>query len=73
MNEELPLLAEVVELAKHDAVEADARYRDFLVPRARAGGVSEELIAALLGRAFRGMNIAGIADAIAGGRFAHSI
>ena len=31
--------------------------------RARADGVSEELIAALLGKAFRGMNLAGIADA----------
>ena len=69
MNEELPLLAELVELAKTDAAGADARYRDFLVPRARAAGVSEELIAALLGKAFRGMNLAGITEAIAAGRF----
>lgn len=73
MNDELPLLAEVVELAKNDPIEADARYRDFLVPRARTGGVSEELIAALLGRAFRGMNIAGIAEATAAGRFAPAL
>lgn len=69
MNEELPLLAELVEVAKTDPSAADARYRDFLVPRARAAGVSEELIAALLGRAFRGMNLAGIAEAIAETRF----
>ena len=73
MNEELPLLAELVELAKSDPAGADARYRDFLVPRARAAGVSEELIAALLGRAFRGMNLAGIAEAIAETRFSLSL
>lgn len=73
MNEELPLLAELVEVAKTDAAGADARYRDFLVPRARAAGVSEELIAALLGKAFRGMNLAGIAEAIAAGRFSTSL
>ncbi|MEY3141854.1 MAG: hypothetical protein RLY21_347 [Planctomycetota bacterium] len=69
MNEELPLLAELVEVAKTDPAAADARYRDFLVPRARAAGVGEDLIAALLGKAFRGMNLAGIAEAIAAGRF----
>lgn len=69
MNEELPLLAELVELAKSDPIEADARYRDFLTPRARAAGVREDLIAALLGKAFREMNLAGIADAIANNRF----
>ena len=69
MNGELPLLAELVEVAKADPAAADARYRDFLVPRARAAGVSEELVAALLGRAFRGMNLAGIAEAIAENRF----
>lgn len=73
MNEELPLLAELVELAKSDAPEADARYRAFLTQRAREGGVSEELIGALLGKAFRGMNMAGIAEAIATGRFAPSL
>ena len=73
MNDELPLLAEVAELAKRDPAGADARYRDFLVPRARAGGVREELITALLGQAFRGMNIAGIAEATAAGRFASSL
>lgn len=73
MNEELPLLAELVEIAKSDAVEADARYRAFLTPRAREGEVSEELIGALLGKAFRGMNLAGIAEASAAGRFATSL
>lgn len=70
MSEELPLLAELVEVARTDPSTADARYREFLVPRARAAGVSEDLIAALLGRAFRGMNLAGIAGAIDAGRFA---
>lgn len=69
MNEELPLLAELVEMAKTDEAGADARYRDFLVPRARAAGVREELVAALLGKAFRGVNLAGIGEAIAAGRF----
>jgi glyoxylase-like metal-dependent hydrolase (beta-lactamase superfamily II) len=73
MNEELPLLAELVELAKTDPAAADAQYRDFLVPRARAAGVSEELVAALLGKAFRGMNLAGIAEAIAAGRFSPTL
>jgi len=73
MNEELPLLAELVEIAKSDAVEADARYRAFLTPRAREDEVSEELIGALLGKAFRGMNLAGIAEASAAGRFATSL
>ena len=73
MNEELPLLAELVELAARDPMEADARYRDFLVPRARDAGVREELIAALLGKAFREMNLAGIAEAIMAGRFLPSI
>ena len=73
MNEELPLLAELVEIAKSDAVEADARYRAFLTPRAREGEVSEELIGALLGKAFREMNLAGIAEASAAGRFATSL
>jgi glyoxylase-like metal-dependent hydrolase (beta-lactamase superfamily II) len=73
MNEELPLLGELVETAKSDPAEADARYRDFLVPRAHAAGVREELIAALLGKAFRGMNLAGIAEAIAAGRFSASL
>ena len=73
MNEELPLLAELVEVAKTDPAGADSRYRDFLLPRAHAGGVSEELIAALLGKAFRGMNLAGIAEAIAAGRFSTSL
>jgi len=73
MNEELPLLAELVELAKSDGTEADARYRAFLTPLARGGGMSEELIGALLGKAFRGMNMAGIAEAIATGRFARSL
>jgi len=73
MNEELPLLAELVELAKTDAAGADARYRDFLLPRARAAGVREDLIAALLGKAFRGMNLAGVGEAIASGRFLSAI
>jgi glyoxylase-like metal-dependent hydrolase (beta-lactamase superfamily II) len=63
LDEELPLLLELVQLMEHDPDAADARYGAFLTPRARAGGVSEELIAALLGRAFRTMNLAGIADA----------
>jgi glyoxylase-like metal-dependent hydrolase (beta-lactamase superfamily II) len=63
LDEELPLLLELVQIMEHDPDAADARYRAFLTPRARAGGVSEELIAALLGRAFRTMNLAGIADA----------
>ena len=73
MNQELPLLAELVELARSDATEADARYRAFLTPLARQGEVSEELIGALLGKAFRDMNIAGIADAVEGGRFTRSL
>lgn len=73
MNEELPLLAELAEMAKTDATGADARYRDFLTPRARAAGVREDLIAALLGRAFRGMNLAGIGESIAAGRFLPSL
>lgn len=73
MNEELPLLAELVEIALRDPIEADARYRDFLTPRARAAGVREDLIAALLGRAFRGMNLAGIGDSIAAGHFLPSL
>jgi glyoxylase-like metal-dependent hydrolase (beta-lactamase superfamily II) len=64
LDEEVRLLKELVELAERDPLGADARYRDFLTPRARADGVSEELIAALIGKAFRGMNLAGIADAI---------
>ena len=73
MNEELPLLAELVELANADHLAADARYRDFLLPRAKAAGISDELAALLLGRAFRTMNLAGIADSIAHGRFATSV
>ena len=73
MNEELPLLAELVELASRDPMAADARYRDFLAPRARTAGVGEEMIAALLGKAFRGMNLAGIAEAMAAGRFLPSL
>ena len=73
MNEELPLLAELVEIALRDPIEADARYRDFLIPRARTAGVREDLIAALLGRAFRGMNLAGIGESIAAGRFLPSL
>ncbi len=73
MNEELPLLAELVEIALRDPIEADARYRDFLIPRARTAGVREDLIAALLGRAFRGMNLAGTGEAIAAGRFLPSL
>ncbi|MFM7051093.1 MAG: MBL fold metallo-hydrolase [Planctomycetota bacterium] len=69
MDEELPLLAELVELAKSDPRHADARYRDFLMPRARAAGLDDDLAAMLLGRAFRAMNLAGIADAISAGRF----
>jgi glyoxylase-like metal-dependent hydrolase (beta-lactamase superfamily II) len=60
LDEELPLLIELAQLAKSDPDTADARYRDFLVPRARADGVSDELIAALLGKAFRAMNLAGV-------------
>ena len=78
MNEELPLLAELVELAKSDQatsdqLAADARYRDFLLPRAKAAGLSDALAALLLGKAFRAMNLAGIADSIAHGRFATSV
>lgn len=65
MDEEIPLLVELVERAKSDPAAADARYRDFLLPRARAGGVREDLAAALLGKAFRDMNLAGMAQAIA--------
>ena len=67
MDEEIPLLVELVERAKSDPTAADARYRDFLLPRARAGGVREDLAAALLGKAFRDMNLAGMAQAIAAG------
>jgi glyoxylase-like metal-dependent hydrolase (beta-lactamase superfamily II) len=73
MNGELPLLAELVELASRDPMAADARYRDFLAPRARTAGAGEEMIAALLGKAFREMNIAGIAEAMAAGRFLPSL
>ncbi|MEY3025675.1 MAG: hypothetical protein RLZZ238_572 [Planctomycetota bacterium] len=73
MSEELPLLAELVEVSVVDPVAADAQYRDFLLPRARAGGVSEELIAALLGKAFRGMNVAGVADAMRNARFSPTL
>lgn len=78
MNEELPLLAELVETAKSDQatsdqLAADARYRDFLLPRAKAAGLSDALAALLLGEAFRAMNLAGIADSIAHGRFATSL
>jgi len=73
MNEELPLLGELARLSASAPDEADARYREFLVPRARAGGVSEELISALLGRAFRGMNLAGIGEAMRAGRYAPSL
>ncbi|MFM7259971.1 MAG: MBL fold metallo-hydrolase, partial [bacterium] len=67
MNEELPLLGELVGVARSEPLEADARYRDFLLPRAKEGGLDDGLAAALLGRAFRGMNLAGIADAMAAG------
>jgi len=70
MNEELPLLGELVGVARSEPLEADARYRNFLLPRAKEGGLGDELAAALLGKAFRGMNRAGIADAMAAGRFA---
>jgi glyoxylase-like metal-dependent hydrolase (beta-lactamase superfamily II) len=73
MNEELPLLAELVDTAKTDPLVADARYRDFLLPRAKAAGLSDALAALLLGKAFRAMNLAGIADSIAHGRFAKSV
>jgi glyoxylase-like metal-dependent hydrolase (beta-lactamase superfamily II) len=69
MREELPLLGEIASLSATDPAEADARYREFLLPRARAGALDDALAAALLGKAFRSMNIAGIADAIAAGRF----
>jgi len=64
LEEELPLLVQLAELATSDAPAADRIYRGFLIPRAQAGGVSDELIAALLGQAFRSMNIAGITDAL---------
>lgn len=70
MNEELPLLGELAEVARWEPLEADTRYRDFLLPRAKAGGLEDALAGALLGKAFRGMNLAGIADAVAAGRFA---
>lgn len=73
MNEELPLLAELVELAKSDPAAADARYREFLMPRAKAAGLEDGLAGALLGRAFRAMNLSGIADAVAAGRFATAV
>lgn len=69
MNEELPLLAELAAVADRDAPAADARYRDFLLPRARAAGLPDDRVALLLGNAYRSMNIAGIAGAIAAGRF----
>ncbi|MFM1823153.1 MAG: hypothetical protein RI967_1419 [Planctomycetota bacterium] len=47
-----------------DAEAADRRYRDFLAPRIAAAGVRDELAASLLGRAFRAMNIAGVAEAV---------
>ncbi len=73
MNEELPLLEELVEVAKSDPLAADARYRDFLLPRASVAGLEDNLAAMLLGKAFRGMNLAGITDAVANGRFVNRV
>ena len=73
MNEELPLLATLVEVARTDAREADARYQAFLEARARAEGVSEALIASLLGRTFRSMNLDGIKHSINAGLFESSV
>lgn len=73
MNEELPLLGELALLARTDPAAADVRYRDFLLPRARAAGVDEQLAQALLGKAFRTMNLSGIAQSIDEGRFATSV
>ena len=73
MNEELPLLATLVEVARTDAREADARYQAFLEARARAEGVSEALIASLLGRTFRSMNLDGIRHSINAGLFESSV
>ena len=70
MNEELPLLGERVDVAETDPPAADARYRDFLLPRAKAAGLDDRLAAALLGKAFRDMNLAGIAEAKRAGRYA---
>ncbi len=73
MNEELPFLASLVELNRSDPAAADARYQAFLEPRARARGVSDELLKALLAQGFRAMNLAGITHAIESGTFAESV
>jgi glyoxylase-like metal-dependent hydrolase (beta-lactamase superfamily II) len=73
MNEELPLLEELVEIAKSDPLAADARYRDFLLPRANAAALDDTLAAMLLGKAFRAMNLAGITDAVVNGRFENRV
>lgn len=73
MNEELPLLASLVERGRKDPSGADEAYRAFLMPRAQAAGVDQALREALLGLAFRSMNLAGIADAVARNSFAESV
>lgn len=73
MHEELPLLGELVALAERDPAAADVRYRDFLLARAAAAGVTEALAHALLGRAFRDMNLAGVRQAVARGLFECSL
>ena len=73
MHAELPLLARLAPLSATDPPAADAEYRDFLLPMARAAGVSEDLAQALLGGAFRAMNLAGIRQALEAGLFAERV
>lgn len=64
-DEETALLVELSRTEGDARIAADRRYRDFLAPRLAAAGVRGELAASLLGRAYRTMNIAGVADALA--------
>ncbi len=73
MNEELPFVASLVARGGSDPLANDEAYREFLMPRAHAAGVSDALRAALLGRAFRDMNLAGVRDAIARNTYADRV
>lgn len=73
MHLELPLLARLAPLSASDPAAADAEYRDFLLPLARSAGVSDDLAHALLGKAFRAMNLAGVRQAIEAGLFAERV
>ncbi|MEY3023079.1 MAG: hypothetical protein RIS86_2277 [Planctomycetota bacterium] len=66
-REETALLVDLARTGAGDD-EADLAYRAFLEPRIDATGVPERLRAAMLGRAFRAMNLAGVRQAVAAGR-----